>query len=90
MIFIIFKHKKHKNNNNRCSLKTSVTDNTAALHLSELHSSTSGKVLNGHLYSGVAVEDLDCDREILHGKFVSVDEPFLFNPLLTGKYHRAS
>ena len=68
VIFIIFKHKRQKNNNNRCSLKTPVSDNTVSMNLSDLRSSSNGKVLNGHLYSGVALEDIDSDREVFHGE----------------------
>ena len=69
VVFIIFKHKKHKNNNSRCSLKTPVSENTVSLNLSDVHNTPSGKVLNGHLYNGVAVEETDSDRECYHGRY---------------------
>ena len=69
VVFIIFKHKKHKNNNSRCSLKTPVSENTVSLNLSDVRNTPSGKVLNGHLYNGVAVEETDSDRECYHGRY---------------------
>ena len=64
VVFIIFRHKTKKNNQKRDTLKASMADNHTTL---SLRSSVNGKVLNGHLYNGVAVDDVDSDRDCSHG-----------------------
>ena len=45
-----------------------MSENTVSLNLSDVRNAPSGKVLNGHLYNGVAVEETDSDIECYHGK----------------------
>ena len=67
VIFIIFRHKRKKSHHKRDNLKTPVSDGHMSL---SLRGSSNGKVLNGHMYSGVAVDDVDTDRECCHGEFL--------------------
>ena len=66
VIFIIFRHKRRKSHQKRDNLKTPVSDGHMSL---SLRGSTNGKVLNGHMYSGVAIDDMDTDRECCHGEY---------------------
>ena len=66
VIFVIYRHKRKQNSLKRNNLKSAISDNHTTL---SLRSSSNGKILNGHLYNGVAVDDVDSDRDCSHGKF---------------------
>ncbi|XP_052219527.1 discoidin domain-containing receptor 2-like [Dreissena polymorpha] len=69
VIFIVCRHRRNKNNNRRMKTALADTHNQITLNMSDLQGThTNGKVLNGHMYNGVPLTELESDRECCSGR----------------------
>ncbi|XP_052224230.1 discoidin domain-containing receptor 2-like [Dreissena polymorpha] len=69
VIFIVCRHRRNKNNNRRMKTALADTHNQITLNMSDLQGThTNGKVLNGNMYNGVPLTELESDRECCSGR----------------------